>query len=333
MRAPAVGSGDRLHFGLHRVRGQRRPRVEVESGQVADNTAEFASPELAVVIHDVGLWWRRDRPLQQLTFLAAVAVAVGTGVAELTSNGPAGLAVWTVGALGVVLGLRHLTRLPQLTLLAGSVTAVVGGMVVAEDWQAVSLLLSTATAVALVALASVRRLPTDLVEQRLLAIVGGIAMVSSVPGTIGYFAEQAALVTGLVVWGIGAALVAVGGRSWLRLPIVSTVFGAIALVGGAALTGIELERVGPLFGIGTALALLALGVSLDRFALSVIGSLGLLVHVPWAILEWFPGEGRAPLLIMVSGALIIAIAAVLTRTGGGFPHLGGRSGTPPHPVT
>ena len=55
---------------------------------------------LAVVAHDAWLWWRRDRPLQQLTFLTAVAVAVGTGVAELTSNGPAGLAVWTVGAVG-----------------------------------------------------------------------------------------------------------------------------------------------------------------------------------------------------------------------------------------
>jgi hypothetical protein len=129
----------------------------------------------AVVIHDVGMWWRRDRPLPQLTFLAAAAVAVGTGVAELTSNGPAGLVVWTVGA-------------------------VVGGSVVTEDGPAVSMLLSTSTAMALLALASIRRLPTNLVEQRMLAIVGGIALLSGAPGTIGDFSEQAALVTGLVVW-------------------------------------------------------------------------------------------------------------------------------------
>lgn len=286
----------------------------------------------AVAAHDVALWLRRDRPLQQLAFLAATAVAVGTGVAWASSTGPAGLAVWTVGALGVTLGLRHLTRLPLLTLLIGSVAAVVGAMVIGEPWQAASLLLSTSTALAILTLASARAIPTDRLEQRLLAIVGGIAFVSSVPGTIGYFAERAGLVTGLVVWGAGALLVFVGGRTWLRLPIVATVLGAVALVGGAALTGVDLERVAPLFGIATALALIALGVALDRFVLSVVGSLGLLGHVPWAILEWFPGEGRAPLLIMVSGALIIAIATLLTRTSRKFPHLGGPHGTPPHPV-
>lgn len=287
----------------------------------------------AVVVHDVALWWRRERPLQQLAFLAALAVAVGTGVSELSSTGPAGLAVWALGVVGVGVGLRHLTPLPRLTLLAGAVTAVTGGAMMTESWQAASLLVSTATAFALVALAAIRRLPVDRVEQRVLAIVGGLAAVSSVPGTIGYFAEQAGLATGLVVWSIGAGLVALGGRSWVRVPIVSTVVGAMALVGGAALTGIELERVGPLFGIATALALVALGVALDRFALSVVGSIGLLVHVPWSIVAWFPGEGRAPLLIMVSGALIIAISAMLTKTSGRFPHVGGRHGTPPHAVT
>lgn len=288
---------------------------------------------LAVVVHDVALWWRRERPLQQLTFLAALAVAVGTGVGQLSSAGPAGLAVWAVGAVGVAVGLRHLTPLPRLTLSVGAVAAVVGGMVTGDSWQAVSLLLSTSTALLLLALASVRRLPTDLVEQRLLALIGGVALLSSVPGTIGYFAQDAALTTGLVVWAVGASLVVVGGRSWLRVPIVATLLGGAALIGGAALTAIDLERVGPLFGIATALALIGAGVAVDRFALSIVGSIGLLVHVPWAILEWFPGEGRAPLLIMVSGALIIAIAAFLGRSRDRFRHLGGHHRSPPHALT
>lgn len=285
---------------------------------------------VAVAVHDVGLWPRRDRPLQQLAFLVATAVALGTGVAWASSIGPSGLAVWSVGAIGVALGLRHLTRLPHLTLLVAAVAAVIGGALLAEPWQAASLLLSTATALALVTLASVPALSTDTTEQRVLAVVGGIALVSSVPGSIGYFSEQAGLPTGLAVWVCGALLVYIGGRTWLRLPVLASVVGAAALVGGAALTGIELARVGPLFGIATALALVALGVALDRFALSVIGSIGLLVNVPWAILEWFPGEGRAPLLIMVSGALIVALAALVTRTRGRFPHVGGRPGAPPH---
>ena len=278
---------------------------------------------LAIVLHDAFLWWRRERPLQQFTFLVAAAVAAGTGVAFVTVDGVAGLTVWTVGAVGVLLGLRHLTPLPQLTLFVGAVTAMVGGMVVTNTWVAASLLLSVTTAVTLAGLAMARSLPIEPVEQRLLGLVGGVALVASVPNTIGYFAERAALATGLVVWVVGAALVYLGGRPWLRLPVLVSVAGAVALVGGAALTGIDLHRVGPLFGIATALTLIALGVALDRFALTVVGSLGLLVHVPWAIVEWFPGEGRAPLLIMVSGALILALAALLTRTRGHFPHLGG----------
>lgn len=277
----------------------------------------------AVVLHDAFLWWRRDRPLQQVAFLTAVAVTVGTGVAQLTNSGAGGLSVWAVGAAGVVLGLRHLTRLPLLTLLVGSVTAAVGSMVVADSWQGAALLLLVATAATLVGLAVVRRLPTDPAEQRLLALVGGVASFTGVPNTIGYFAEQAALTTGLVVWAIGAGLVHLGGRTWLRVPLLITVIGAVSLIGGAAVVAVDLQRVGPLFGIATALALIALGVTLDRFALTVVGAIGLLVHVPWAIVEWFPGEGRAPLLIMVSGALILAIAALLTRTRDHFPRLGG----------
>ena len=277
----------------------------------------------AVVLHDAFLWWRRERPLQQFAFLVASAVALGTGVALLADDGAAGLAVWALGGAIVTLGLRHRTPLPRLTLFVGSVTAVVGGMVVLGRWEAVSLVLTVTTAATLLVLAAVRRLPTDEVEQRLLALVGGIAMLSSVPNTIAYFAEQAALTTGLVVWVTGATLIHLGGRTWLRLPLLVSVAGAVALIGGAALAGIDLERIGPLFGVATALALVALGVALDRLALTIVGSIGLLVHVPWAIVAWFPGEGRAPLLIMVSGALILAIAALLTRTRHRFPRLGG----------
>lgn len=279
-----------------------------------DDLRVHAAAAAAVVVHDAFLWWRRERPLQQFAFLVATAVALGTGVAHLTDTGPAGLAVWSLGAVGVVLGLRHLTPVPLLTLLVSSITAVIGAMVVLEQWEAVSLILSVSTAATLAGLAMIRRLPTPDAEHRVLALVGGVALFSTVPNTIAYFAEEAALATGLVVWSVGAALVYLGGRTWLWIPVLVSVIGAVAVIVGAALTGIDLERVGPLFGVATALTLVALGVVLGRFALTVVGSFGLLVHVPWAIVAWFPGEGRAPLLIMVSGALVLAIAALLTRT-------------------
>jgi hypothetical protein len=74
--------------------------------------------------------------------------------------------------------------------------------------------------------------------------------------------------------------------------------------------------VAPIFGAGTAVGLVALGMLGDRLLLSVPGSVGMLVNVPWIIVWFFPGEGRVPLLTLISGALILAVAVLLTRQGG-----------------
>jgi hypothetical protein len=102
----------------------------------------------------------------------------------------------------------------------------------------------------------------------------------------------------------------------VRLAIVVTLLGGFALVGGAALCGVQSVAFATLFGLVTAVALIAIGTMPKWALMSVFGSLGLLVNVPWAINHFFPGEGRAPLLIMVSGGVIIAVALLLTRRGG-----------------
>jgi hypothetical protein len=71
-----------------------------------------------------------------------------------------------------------------------------------------------------------------------------------------------------------------------------------------------------LFGICTGIVLIGLGITPGRVLMSILGSLALLINVPWAIGHFFPGEGRAPLLIMVSGALIIVVAVAMTRLSG-----------------
>jgi hypothetical protein len=42
----------------------------------------------------------------------------------------------------------------------------------------------------------------------------------------------------------------------------------------------------------------------------------MLVNVPWIIVWFFPGEGRVPLLTLISGALILAVAVLLASQGG-----------------
>ncbi len=109
-----------------------------------------------------------------------------------------------------------------------------------------------------------------------------------------------------------------GARRLLRAPIVAEIVGGLALIGGAALTATQWPAFAPLFGLATALTLLVIGTRPGRVLYSLLGSLGLLINVPWAIARFFPGEGRAPLLILVSGALIIAVAVMLARQGDRF---------------
>jgi hypothetical protein len=281
----------------------------------ADETVVLACAASVAALSAL-LWWGHDRPLQQLTLMAGVAVTAGAAMAEVAAGAPSGVSVWVVGAALVALGLRRAAPEPVLTEAIGALAVVVGGFIAAADWQGFGLPFVVASGFGLLALATVGDLAPDRADQQVLGILGGLALLQAVPATLGWFSSEAGVVTGLVTWAIGALLVFVGTRDRVRLPTLTVLLGGAGLIGGAAITGAQWEELAPIFGVVTAIALVALGMLPDRVLLSMLGAAGLLVNVPWAIGVFFPGEGRAPLLIMVSGALIIAIAILLTRQGG-----------------
>ncbi len=95
-----------------------------------------------------------------------------------------------------------------------------------------------------------------------------------------------------------------------------------------AVTAAQEPAVATIAGLLTALALLGASMAPGRIALSIVGALGLLAFVPWTIAWFFPGEGRVPLLISVSGVLIIAIAVLMARSGDRFRSELGRRNHP-----
>lgn len=261
------------------------------------------------------LWWGRDRPVQELLSFAGTIVAAGLLVSAWVNSGVGGLVVWFLAAGTLAVGLRGLTPEPFIAHIVGAIAVVAGSAVTIQQWAGAGMIFALSTAGGLLLLGALPRLHLDGARRMSLFIVGGIGAFQITPGTIGYFASDAGAATGLVTWTVGIGLLALGTRRMLRAPIVAEIVGGLAMIGGAALTGTQWPGFAPLFGLATALCFVLVGMLPGRVLYSVLGSLGLLINVPWAIGRFFPGEGRAPLLILVSGVLIIVVAVLLARQG------------------
>ena len=276
------------------------------------------------------LWAGKNRPVQQSTALGGAVVAVGVAIGEISSVGSAGLAVWAMGAAYLAVWFAQKTPQPLMTGAIGAAATVAGSILTGSDWSTFGIPFALATGAALTALVLVPGLVEPKADQLAIGIIGTVCLVQALPSTLGYFGQDGGAATGLATWSVGVGLLALGARRLVRLPLVVEVVGGAAILGGGALTGVQWPGFAPLFGVVTALGLIALGVVLaGRVLLSVLGSVGLLVNVPWAIAHFFPGEGRAPLLILVSGALILGVAVLLARLS---PRLRSEIGRAPLPA-
>jgi len=271
-----------------------------------------------VAVESLALWWGRPRALQQLTALVALATTLGAAVATIGSEGWVGVTVWIVGALYVTMGHRRLTSYSLLSEATGSVALVTGCVITVSHWEAFGFTLMPLTGLALLALALVPGLVAQSDDRRLFLVVGIAALLMTGPGSLGYFARDGGLITGVTVWLFGGVCLFLGARKLIFDAPLGEIAGGVLMVVGAAVTGAQFEAVGPVFGLLNALALVALGTIPGQVVLSFLGSIGLLINVPWLILHFFPGEGRAPLLILISGALIVGIALVLSHERGRF---------------
>jgi hypothetical protein len=151
-----------------------------------------------------------------------------------------------------------------------------------------------------------------------LAVVGGLTILQSLPILVGTMAEQAGIATGALLWASALAVVSIGGRKLTRVPRLLETAGAATMLIACAVMAAQAPGVATVSGLLTSLALMGASMAPGRISLSLAGSLGLLAFVPWSIAWFFPGEGRVPLLISVSGVLIIAIAVGMARSGDRF---------------
>ncbi|MFN8020390.1 MAG: DUF2157 domain-containing protein [Acidimicrobiales bacterium] len=287
--------------------------LEVDTGEL-----EAATIALAVTVLGTVLWWGRPRPLQQLASLGGGLLFIGTLMSDIADGTAAGVVLWFGGALTVLAGVGLITTYPPLTIVIGGFASMIGSVIFADDRRGWGLALGCLTTAVLLALAVARRPALGTAQHAALGGIGLLTLTMTVPQTIVWFADGAAIATGAVVWAIGATVLGLGISGRPRFAHVLEVMGGLVMLGGAAITGIESGALATLAGVVTAVGFVALGMMPGRVLMSVAGSLGLLIFVPWTISHFFPGEGRAPLLILVSGALLVGVAALLTRQGRRF---------------
>lgn len=285
----------------HDVVGTQHPSTIVLTGAAAATMLSAA------------LWWRHDRPVQQTTFLVGLLVSVGVLGDLLFVVGINGVLVWTVAATMLAVGVIHGCPRPVLALGVGAAGAMIGAAMTITGSRGDGLLFFLLTTCAVLALGMLDLLVATRLERRLLLIMGTFAALQAVPQTAAWFARDAGIATGLTVFAVGAALLMFARLPAVRTQLAATMLGGASLVAGAAITGAESAAFATTFGLVVAVALIGLGTLPDQVLLSLFGCAGLLVNVPWAISHFFPGEGRAPLLIAVSGVLIVAVAVWLSR--------------------
>ena len=279
--------------------------------------------ELAVLVAGIvvsalsGVMWSgRFRPLQELTTFAGAVTAVGAGLRLVSTPGWMGFGVWACGAGLIALALFRRVRTPFIADLVGAAAVVVGGVILTNSSMPTGGPLASASAVALLALALDPHFAHDEVEVRFYSVMGIVAIIQSWPVTLDHFAGEAGLLTGLVVWVLGALALGVAMRARVRSNLLVEWGASLVMLLGAAITQAQFASLAPLLGLMTALGLMALGTRPGGVMLSFVGSVGLLVNVPWLVVRLFPGQVRAPVVIVITGALFVGLAVLLSREKG-----------------
>lgn len=262
------------------------------------------------------MWNGRFRPLQELTTFAGAVVAVGAALRLVASPSVMGLGVWVCGVALIALALARKVSTPYVAEFVGALAVVVGGGILTSVALSTGGPLASASAIGLVALALSARLVHDEIEVRFYVAMGLVAMLQSWPMTLNYYAQDAGLLTGIVVWVVGALSLAAAMRSLVRSPLLVEWGASLVMLLGAAITQAQFASLAPALGLVTALGLLALGTRPGEVMLSFVGSVGLLVNVPWLVVRLFPGQVRAPVVIVITGALFVGLAVLLSREKG-----------------
>jgi hypothetical protein len=258
----------------------------------------------SVFVASAVMWWWRAGLLQHVTALAGALVAVGAGSKEMWGTTTAGLAVWAMA--GIVALVAALVPVPWRWLTAGigAIGAIGGALYGATESTAVGLVTAVATSAVLVVAANYLDGMSDSDVRLTLVIVGVVGLIQSAPPAIDHFTDQAGLNTGLVVGLVGITTLVAAMSDLMVLGRVTAAVGGSIMLIGCAIAGTESPDFATVVGSLLAVFLVGVGLTPTYRSTAFVGIAGLLVFLPWAVVNFFPGDDGVPLAIVVAGALV-----------------------------
>ncbi|HEX5615771.1 MAG TPA: DUF2157 domain-containing protein [Acidimicrobiia bacterium] len=229
-----------------------------------------------------------------------------------------GVALLTAGGAGVVSfalwqlrdrPLQHMTAFVSLTVVA-AVSATY-----AADGSGL-----TGLAIFLVGALWLAASRFELVPPQLVG--AGLGVVGVFVGCVATSGTWAA-VGGLLLVGSGAIGLAFAHRGAARPDTVWTALGALGALVGAAIVAGDWPDLAPLFGLAIATTFVGIGVAQRERATAgvqlALGIVGLFAFLPWAMLDLFGNALGPPAVLMITGAVLLAVAVVVLRRQGGDP--------------
>jgi hypothetical protein len=143
-----------------------------------------------------------------------------------------------------------------------------------------------------------------------LACLGGL-----ITAVVGFAAAlDGEALAGILLWVLGVVWALLGSRGSVRSPALATVLGAATLLVGAGVTAGPWADAAPVIGLVSALGLLGVGIATRHFALTGPGAAGVLVYLPWTVARLFRHALDAPLVVLISGALLLGVMVLLLRS-------------------
>jgi len=118
---------------------------------------------------------------------------------------------------------------------------------------------------------------------------------------------------GLAFWVLGMLWAAASWRLIVPPAVIGFPLGVTLTLIGAGVVGVRYDWLGPIIGLATATAWTAIGIGVNEVFALAPGLVGTFVFLPWALGRYFGESLGAPIIVMLSGAVLLAIVAVLWR--------------------